>query len=224
MQEGALNQGLLSGVELFDELSETELSVLAQGASRHHYPKGAVLISEGDHTDTLFVVLSGKLRVYASGEEGREVTLNTLGPGDHFGELAVMDESPRSASVVTLAPSELAAISRAGFLACLAEHPALAVSLIRILAGRVRRLTENVKNLALLDVYGRVARTLLELAQPDDEGQQRIDQRLTHQEIANMVGASREMVSRIMKDLTSGGYVTVGKDHMIIKERLPRRW
>jgi CRP/FNR family cyclic AMP-dependent transcriptional regulator len=76
----------------------------------------------------------------------------------------------------------------------------------------------------LLDVYGRVARTLLELAQPDDEGQQRIDQRLTHQEIANMVGASREMVSRIMKDLTSGGYVTVGKDHMIIKERLPRRW
>ena len=126
---------------------------------------------------------------------------------------------------MTLEPSRLSIISRADFQAALREHPGMAFNLIRLLAGRVRTLTGSVKSLALMDVYGRVARTLLDLAQEEDaEGNRVINQRLTHQEIANMVGASREMVSRIFKDLTTGGYITVGKASITINERLPRRW
>lgn len=210
-------------VSLFEGLSEGDLGMLAQHSVTRSYPKNAILINEGDRSDSLYVIESGKVKVFVSDEEGREMILNILAPGDYFGELALIDDAPRSASVMTLQPTKLVMISRADFQQCLRDSPEMAYNLIRNMAQRIRGLTDSVKSLALMDVYGRVARTLLDLAEESD-GQLVIEQRLTHQEIANMVGASREMVSRILKDLTTGGYVTVDRERITIKERLPRHW
>lgn len=214
---------MLSNVPLFSELGAEDLRVISgQGVTRT-YPKNTLLISEGDLSDTFYVILSGKVKVYASDENGREVILNILGSGEYFGELALIDEAPRSASVVTLEQSRLSVISKGDFQRCLSEHPEIALEMIRPLVRRIRSLTENVKNLALLDVYGRVARTLLAQAVEQD-GCLVIQERLTHQDIANMVGASREMVSRIMKDLTAGGYIEIKDRRITIPGKLPAAW
>ncbi|HSQ02660.1 MAG TPA: helix-turn-helix domain-containing protein, partial [Burkholderiales bacterium] len=146
----------------------------------------------------------------------------TQGPGDYFGEM-VLDGGPRSASVMTLAPSRFAVISKGKFRQFLFDHPEFAIHLIEKLIHRVRVLTANVKSLALMDVYGRVARLLLELAVKSN-GQLVVEQRLTQQEIASRVGASREMISRILKDLTEGGYITVEKRRITINRTPPQHW
>ena len=161
--------------------------------------------------------------MFLSDENGKEVTLNMQGKGEFFGELALLDESPRSASVMTLEPCKFALISKSDFDVCLTKNPHIALNLIRMLTQRVRVLSENVKNLALLDVYGRVARVLLNMSQ-DKDGKKIIEQRLTHQDIASMVGASREMVSRILKDLSTGGYIKTEGKHITIVENLPHAW
>ncbi len=208
---------------LFSELSDEDIQRIAGSGVVKSFPKHTVLISEGDQSDFLYVILEGKVKVFVSDESGKEAILNIQGPGEYFGELALIDEVPRSASVMTLTPSRLAFVSRADFEACLAEHPNLALKLIRTLTQRIRSLTEVVKNLALHDVYGRVARTLLKLAQ-EKNGMLVIEQRLTHQDIADMVGASREMVSRIMKDLTTGGYLQTKNKIITIQSKLPPAW
>ncbi|MDQ2695526.1 MAG: Crp/Fnr family transcriptional regulator, partial [Pseudomonadota bacterium] len=197
---------MLANTMFFSELDATDLRQICDCGVNRSYPKNAILINEGDLSDSLFIILSGRVKIFVSDEDGKEVILNIQGPGEYFGELALIDEEPRSASVMTLEPSQMAVVSKAAFQECLAAHPNLAFNLIRSLVRRVRSLTESVKSLALLDVYGRVARTLLNLAS-DQDGKLVIEERLTHQDIANMVGASREMVSRIMKDLTTGGYI-----------------
>ena len=208
---------------LFSELSDEDIQVIAGGGVVKTFPKHTVLISEGDQSDFLYVILEGKVKVFVSDESGKEAILNIQGPGEYFGELALIDEVPRSASVMTLMPSRLAFVSRLDFEACLAKHPNLALKLIRTLTHRIRSLTDVVKNLALNDVYGRVARTLLKLAR-EKNGLLIIEQRLTHQDIADMVGASREMVSRIMKDLTTGGYLQTKNKIITIQSKLPPAW
>jgi CRP/FNR family cyclic AMP-dependent transcriptional regulator len=209
--------------QLFPDLRPEDLHVLSDNGVTRNYPKNVVLITEGDRSDSFYVILSGKVKVFLSDEHGKEVQLNTQGPGEYFGELALIDQAPRSASVMTLEPSQLAVVSRQDFQRCLAENPDIAVELISFLVSRVRSLTESVKNLALLDVYGRVARTLLNLSSEQDD-QLVIKERLTHQEIANRVGASREMVSRIMKDLCTGGYIQIRDHKIFIQEKLPPGW
>ncbi len=208
---------------LFPDLTPESLKHIAEHGTIRTYPKNAVLIHEGDLTDSFYVILKGKVKVYASDEDGKEIILNLQGAGEYFGELALIDAAPRSASVMTMEPSKLAVVSRADFERFLTEHPSIAIELIRSLAQRVRSLTESVKSLALLDVYGRVARTLLDLA-TEEGGEQAVRQRLTHQDIANMVGASREMVSRIMKDLINGGYIRIEDRRIIIRHKLPPGW
>lgn len=208
---------------LFPELTSERLEQVAEHGTVRTYPKNAVLIHEGDLSDSLYVILKGKVKVYASDEDGKEIILNIQGPGEYFGELALIDAAPRSASVMTMEPSKLAVVSRADFENFLTLHPSVAIELIRSLAQRVRSLTESVKSLALLDVYGRVARTLLDLA-TEEEGEVAVRQRLTHQDIANMVGASREMVSRIMKDLINGGYIRIEDRQIVIRQKLPPGW
>jgi CRP/FNR family cyclic AMP-dependent transcriptional regulator len=212
-----------SARQLFPDLRPEDLHVLSDNGVTRNYPKNVVLITEGDRSDSFYVILSGKVKVFLSDEHGKEVQLNTQGPGEYFGELALIDQAPRSASVMTLEPSQLAVVSRQDFQRCLAENPDIAVELISFLVSRVRSLTESVKNLALLDVYGRVARTLLNLSSEQDD-QLVIKERLTHQEIANRVGASREMVSRIMKDLCTGGYIQIRDHKIFIQEKLPPGW
>jgi len=208
---------------LFAELAPADIELIASHGVTRRYAKGSVLINEGDESDSLYVILDGKVKVYLSDENGKEVILRIQGAGEYFGELAIIDSAPRSASVITVETTRISVVTRAGFEQCMRENDDVALQLIRSLAARVRSLTENVRNLALLDVYGRIARTLLNLAE-EHEGEQVILQRLTHQEIANMVGASREMVSRIMKDLTEGGYIEIRDRHIHIPRKLPAHY
>ena len=214
---------IFENVPLFAGLGDRELDVLQQHAKLRSYPRNIVVINEGDEASTLYVILSGQVKVFLSNEEGKEIIVNMQGPGEHFGELALVDSAPRSASVMTVKQSRLASISKPDFRKVLAEHPDIAFRLIQNLAGRVRVLSENIKNLALLDVYGRVAKTLLSLAR-EHNGKLVIEERLTQQDIANRVGASREMVARIMKDLVNGQYITVEKKRIQINEKLPEHY
>lgn len=214
---------LLDNISLFADLSESDREAINKLAVTRSYAKNTLVMCEGDRSDSLYIVLTGKVKVFLSDEEGKEVTLNTQGPGEYFGELAMLDEAPRSASVVTVEDTKLAVVSKAAFDECLEKNPKIALTLIRGLARRLREVTENVRNLALMDVYGRVARTLLDLAE-DKGGKQVISQKLTQREIASMVGASREMVSRILRDLSVGGYITIENRIITINERLPSGW
>ncbi|MGH8658286.1 MAG: Crp/Fnr family transcriptional regulator [Gammaproteobacteria bacterium] len=212
----------MMNVGLFTELTAHDLAVIAAHGVKRSYLKGTIVLSEGDESDCFYLINEGRVKVYASDDQGKEVILSLEGPREYFGELALIDRKPRSASVLTLEDTCLTVVCRSEFEKCLSEHPQLAFKMMRPLVDRIRFLTRNVKNLALLDVYGRVARTLLNLAR-EENGIGVIKQRLTHQDIANMVGASREMVSRIMKDLEVGGYIKIGKNRVIeIPGKLPQ--
>jgi CRP/FNR family cyclic AMP-dependent transcriptional regulator len=195
---------------------------LAKRGSVRAFPRNAVVIQEGDETNSLFVIISGRVRVYLSDDGGREITLATQEPGEYFGELT-LDGGPRSASVMTLEPTQCLVVRHEELQKFVAGNPEFAVHLIRDLMRRTRRLTENVRSLALLDVYGRVARVLLELAH-DVDGRLVVTERLTQQDIANRVGASREMVSRILRDLDRGGYIRHEDSRIVIDHPPPARW
>lgn len=214
---------MLNKLFTFSELGPQETEKLTQHGTIRTYRANTILISEGDSTDSFYVMMEGEVKVFASDHHGKEVILNILGPGECFGELALLDDKPRSASVKTMMPTKVMVITKNDFKNCLATDPEMAYRLIKILIGRVRALTSNVKSLALLDVYGRVARTLLDLAENVDD-ELVIVQKLTHQDIADMVGASREMVSRILKDLVNGGYITIKNKRYTINEKLPPGW
>lgn len=214
----------LAEIPLFGGLSADALASLACRGFVRTFPRNTIVIHEGDQTDSLHVILSGRVKVFLSDEDGRQIDLGQLRRGEYFGELAAMDDAPRSASVQTLELTRCMVISKTAFDECLNEYPAMAVTLIDELSRRFRGLTANVKSLALMDVYGRVARTLLELAIEQDDGTLVVPYKLTQQELANMVGASREMVSRILKDLSTGGYVTIRNRTITIQEKLPPAW
>lgn len=203
-------------------LSTEEIEALSKGAAIRTFPKHAVVVNEGDRTDSLYVILSGRVKVFVADDEGGEVVLSTQGAGEYFGEM-VLDEGPRSASVMTLEPSRFAIVSKEQFTGFLAAHADFTIRLVRKLIHRARALTNNVKSLALLDVYGRVARLLLELS-VEDSGKRVVPERLTQHDIASRVGASREMVSLILKDLAMGGYITVSGKRIIIHKEPPKHW
>lgn len=211
----------LARVPLFARLSEQDLKAIGRHAIGRRYAAGTVIVQEGGPSDTLYVLTSGRVKVYISDEDGAEVILAFLGADEIFGEMALIDEASRSASIMTVEPTELLYVPKNAFQDKLVCNSTFAVNLMRLLAGRIRLLNENVKSLALLDVYGRIARVLLNLAKPQGE-RLVINQRLTHQELANMVGSSREMVSRIMKDLERGGYISMENRCIVIAEKLPR--
>lgn len=213
----------LDNIALFSGLSEADMAAISSLAVTRRFPKNTLVICEGDTSDSLYVVLSGKVKVFLSDEEGKEVTLNLQSAGEYFGELAILDEAPRSASVMTTEDTKLAILSRAAFEKCMEQHSTIALTIMRGLARRLRELTENVRSLALMDVYGRVARLLLEMSEEQD-GKNVIQQRLTQRDIASMVGASREMVSRILRDLSIGGYITIENKVITLNERLPSAW
>jgi CRP/FNR family cyclic AMP-dependent transcriptional regulator len=206
----------------FWSLPEKHLKALTERGTLRRYPKNAVIVSEGERSDSLFVILSGKVKVYLADEEGKEVLLSTQGPGEYFGEM-ILDEGPRSASVMTLEPSQFSVVTTDQFKQFLTENPEVGFELVKSLIHRVRELTKTVGNLALLDVYGRVARLLLDLA-VEEGGRQVINERLTQQEMASRVGCSREMISRILKDLRVGGYLKMEGERIIIAKTPPRAW
>jgi CRP/FNR family cyclic AMP-dependent transcriptional regulator len=205
-----------------DILTEAELRALSGEGAVKSFPKQVVIVSEGDETDSLYVILSGRVKVFVADESGHEVVLGTQEPGEYFGEMA-LDGGARSASVMTLEPSRFVVVPRSRMREFLRSQPEFAVRLIEKLIRRSRALTVSVKNLALLDVYGRVARLLLELAEEGDGGLV-IGEKLTQQDVADRVGASREMVSRIFKDLAAGGYISIRKKRITLHKTPPRHW
>ncbi len=206
-----------------DRLPPPLLDAMARRGGIRSFPANAILINEGDSTESLYIVLSGRVKVYAGDDSGREVILHELGPGEYLGELS-LDGEKRSVSVKTLEPTTCCVVQGADLREFLAEHPDFAVHMTRKLIRMVRRLTAQVKSLALQDVYGRVVRVLMELSEPDGE-RRVVRAKLTQQDIADRVGSSREMVNRIMKELTVGGYVALSTDKQItILKKLPAAW
>jgi CRP/FNR family cyclic AMP-dependent transcriptional regulator len=195
-------------VPLFNVLPESQLELLTGLMGRKRFPRAATIISAGDSTDSLYVIISGRLKVMMSDDEGREVILAILNPGEFFGEMGLLDDHPRSATVVSLEPCELLSLSKRDFKKCLEDNFELAMTVMRGLVRRLREADKKIGSLALMDVYGRVARLLLEMSETV-EGQKVVTKKLPKQDIAKMIGASREMVSRVMKDLQLGGYIEV---------------
>jgi CRP/FNR family cyclic AMP-dependent transcriptional regulator len=195
--------------------------IAAQGGVRQ-FPAQAVLINEGDTADSLYILLKGRVKIYSTNAEGKEVVFTTHGAGEYVGELS-LDGGVRSASVMTLEPTTCSVVTGANLRQFIAAHPGFAQHLIRKLIWRVRQATGSVKSLALQDVYGRVVRLLQEVSV--EEGAVRIvGERLTQQDIAQRVGSSREMVSRIFRDLTLGGYLSVAAGRITVHKKLPSAW
>jgi CRP/FNR family transcriptional regulator, cyclic AMP receptor protein len=208
---------------LFAGLDDAERNTLESCLHIRSYPERVTIINEGDISHSLYLILEGKVKVFTTGEDGREAVFCTQGPGEYFGEVALADDAPRSASVITLAHTRLAILARDDLLRCMRDHPGIALAIIQGLAGRVRRLTEQVRSLALLDVYSRLIQLLTALAE-DRDGELVIEPRLTHQELASRIGASREMVTRILGDLVRGGYLRMEGQRMILAGTLPAAW
>ncbi|MFT5085576.1 MAG: CRP/FNR family cyclic AMP-dependent transcriptional regulator [Lentisphaeria bacterium] len=212
---------MLENVHLFAKVPKTALAELEKICVVRKYPKNNILFLEGDDSHHIYIIRKGKVSVSRTVEDGRQVVLNYMAEGEYFGELSLLDGKPRSATISTVTACEFIAISRSSFIQLMQNTPELSTVLIEALTARVRELTESVTDLALLDVYGRVSNALEKLS--DDNG--RIDNpKVTHQDIANMVGSSREMVSRIMKQLIIGEYIEQCSSYIQIKKRLPNKW
>lgn len=206
-----------------DVLDPGLLREIARQGGVMPYPALAVLINEGDSSDALYIVLSGRVKVFSTNAEGKEVVIAIHGPGEYVGELA-LDGGTRSASVMTLEPTTCSVVSGANLREFIAANPGFATHLVHKLIRSVRQATDSVKSLALEDVYSRIVRLLADLSDSLEGGQRQVRERLTQQDIADRVGASREMVSRIFKDLALGGYVAVKSGRITVLRRLPGRW
>jgi len=214
---------MLNKVSLFSALPPEEIQTLESHANLKSYRKNTIIIEKGDESAALYVLVSGKVRIYVADEEGKEVVLSVCDePGSHFGELALLRNAPRTASVMTLEDSKFLIVSKQDFLSCLTEYPQIALSIIGYLVDQVGSLTERVSALALNDVYGRLAATLQNLAKEEDG--KLMTQPVTQQELAQMIGASREMVSRIFKELKAGGYIRIDDKRIVLNKKLPARW
>lgn len=214
---------IFENIPLFFGLNDDERDILRKVAVKKTFPKNTILFSEGDRTDSLYLISSGKVKVTMNDEEGKEIVLSILGPHEYFGEMALMDGEPRSAYVVTRETTNVLIISRGDFRNVLSSNSNIAFNIIKGLLKRLREADKKIESLALNDVYGRIARLFVNFARPVDQ-KLVIEEKLTHQDIANMVGSSREMVSRILKELSIGDYITIDKKNITINKKLPYSW
>ena len=206
---------VLRALPIFETLDDECLKPLMRVAMLRAIPRNTVVLSAGDSTDNIYFVLSGALKVQVSDEDGREVILSKLGPGELFGEMGVLDDHPRSATVLAVESSQVVVMGKADFKQCLVDNPDVSLFIMRNLTKRLRMADRNIESLALLDVYGRVARLLLESAENVD-GRKVVTQKLTKQDIGKMIGASREMVSRVMRDLAMQGLIEERDGQLIL--------
>jgi CRP/FNR family cyclic AMP-dependent transcriptional regulator len=199
------------------------LRALALRGTVRSYPKNNVIINEGENDDLLFVLLQGHVKVFSTDLNGREITYGSIRTGDYFGEMS-LDGGPRSASVMTLEPCVCSAVSRSAVRDHLAEEPEFALDLVAKVIARARAATETARSMALLDVYGRVLGFLENHQGPASEGKPVVIRPITHLDIASRIGASREMVSRLLKDLEKGGYLKLAVKQITLLNKLPQRW
>lgn len=196
---------------------------LAALGTQRRYRKNTVLIEEGDSGDSIYIILAGQLRAYVSDSRGREVTLGLHGPGEYVGEMS-LDGGLRSASVQAAEATVCSVVTRETVLRHVGDDPEFALGLIQRLIRRARLATESARSIALLDVYSRLRAMLERRARPHIDGTRLIAERLTHQAIASEIGCSREMVSRLLKDLEAGGYLAVVERQLVLMRDLPARW
>lgn len=212
----------LGKTSLFSGMGSEDIQVVASQTVIRQFPKNTVIVSQGDDTDSLFVIIQGKVDVFLHNDKGKEIIINTLGQTESFGELAPLGGIPRQASIITTEDSTFGIISRQVFMDTLLTKPAISMRIIDLLIRRIQDLTEEVSSLALEDVYNRVVRVLYKHA--EEVGEKLVTEKLTQQDIASRVGATREMVHRILKELKTGGYISIEGKHITIERKLPPGW
>lgn len=215
------NLDLLRRVPLFALLTVTQAEVISGAVVKKRFKRGEALVEQGQKSNALFILLTGRARVMTADSRGREVILATLGQGDYLGEMSIIDNEPHSATVRAEVQTDVLMLGRTEFARCLTENASMSLVVMRGLVKRLRHADRKIESLALLDVYGRVAHALLDFAAPDAQGQRIIRDKISRQDLAKMVGASREMVSRVMKDLEERGFIEVlPTGATLLKERL----
>jgi len=213
----------LKDFELFSQLDPSEAEDILSHIHCRSFPKKTQIVTEGDDAHSLYFLLEGRVKIYLDDDTGKEIIMNIHEAGDFFGELGLIKSIPRTASVLTLEDSRLGIMPEADFRRCLSSYPTFAMSLIENLSSRLIEATETIRKLGLMDVYRRIAVTFLNLSEEVD-GVRIINEKLTQQNIANRVGASREMVARILKDLRAGGYISQETNRIILHKPLPHSW
>ncbi|MBS0595859.1 MAG: Crp/Fnr family transcriptional regulator [Burkholderiaceae bacterium] len=212
---------LIRRVPLFSMLTEAQAISVADAVVKRRFKRAEAIVEQGKKSNALFILLNGRARVMTADGRGREVILATLRPGDHIGEMSLIDNEPHSATVRAEVQTDVLMLGRTEFARCLPENSSMAYAIMRGLVQRLRHADRKIESLALLDVYGRVARALLEFSVDEGQGERVIREKISRQDIAKMVGASREMVSRVMKDLEERGYILTQEDgSILIQERL----
>lgn len=206
----------LRTIPMFQGMEADRLEAIARYASLRRVARGMTVVQAGDAIDNVYFVLNGGLKVSVSDEDGREVILTMLGQGDVFGEMGVVDSTPRSATVAAVSASDLVVIAQSDFRRILSENFELCLRVMSKLAERLRAADRKIESLALMDVYGRVARLLLDMAETR-EGQSIVRRKISKQDIAKMIGASREMVSRVMKDLHARGLLEETPEGILLR-------
>ena len=215
------NLDLLRRVPLFSLLTVTQAEVISGAVIKRRFKRGEALVEQGQKSNALFILLTGRARVMTSDSRGREVILATLAQGDYLGEMSIIDNEPHSATVRAEVQTDVRMLGRAEFARCLTENASMSLVVMRGLVKRLRHADRKIESLALLDVYGRVAHALLDFAVPDAQGQLVIKDKISRQDLAKMVGASREMVSRVMKDLEERGFIeALPSGATVLKDRL----
>lgn len=215
---------VLKSNDLFRDLGEDVLGKIAQLTTKKTVLKNTLVIGEGDPSSSLYLILSGSVKVALSSEDGKEMIITTLQTGEHFGELSLLDEAPRSADITALEKSTFLIIHRADFFRLMEKNPMIAANVIKYLCQRVRFITRIAQSLALMDVYGRLVKLLYGMAETGENGKMEILQPMTRKEIASRIGSSREMVSRIVAGLEEGGYLAITKKQITINRKLPTAW
>ncbi len=209
----------LRTIPMFQGIEADRLELIARCAGLRRVSRGTTVVQAGDLIDNVYFVLNGSLKVLVSDEDGREVILTMLGHGDVFGEMGVVDTEPRSATVTAVASSDLIVIAQADFRKILADNFEICLRIMCSLANRLRAADRKIESLALMDVYGRVARLLLDMAETRD-GRSVVRRKISKQDIAKMIGASREMVSRVMKDLQSRGLLEETDEGLVLRDSI----
>ena len=214
------NLDLIRRVPLFSMLTVEQAQTIADGVVKRRYRRGEIIVEQGRKSDALFILLSGRARVITSDTRGREVILAVLEAGDYLGEMSLIDNEPHSATVRAEVQTDVLVLGRNELATCLPDNSSLSYAILRGLVARLRNADRQIESRALLDVYGRVARALLDMAE-DDEGRRVIRSKVSRQDLAKVVGASREMVSRVMKDLEERGLIeTQENGWVVLTERL----
>lgn len=215
------NLDLLRRVPLFSLLTAAQAEVISEAVIKRRFKRGEPLVEQGQKSNALFILLTGRARVMTSDSRGREVILATLSQGDYLGEMSIIDNEPHSATVRAEVQTDVLMLGRTEFARCLTENASMSLVVMRGLVKRLRHADRKIESLALLDVYGRVAHALLDFAIPDAQGQLIIKEKISRQDLAKMVGASREMVSRVMKDLEERGFIeALPNGATMLKDRL----